>query len=347
MPRLRWSLTFFVLIVIACPLVSTSVFAQRGGPTTGNTAEIHGAITGDEDNRPIMNAKIQLTTVAGQLVKSTYTGQDGQFSFLSLAKGDYVVTATADGYESNNQKVMIIGFNVPEVRLSLRKPVNLEEKAAPDGDTVSSRELRLPQNAQQALRKGMDRLYKKKDASGSMPYFQKVLTIAPNYYEAYYQEGMAYTYEGRPADAETAFEKAITASQDTYPDACFGLAAVLSDQERFEESRKLLRHGLELQPEAWRGHFEMARALTGLGRTAEAEQSALEARKLNPTFSGLYIILANIHLQLHNDAAVVEDLSTYLRIDPNGPFAPQARDMKSRTEKAMSRKNAAPAPNLN
>jgi tetratricopeptide (TPR) repeat protein len=343
MPRLRWSLLFALVSL----LVTNTVPAQMGGPTTGNTSEIQGAITNDEDNRPIQNAKVQLTTFAGQLVNSTYTGQDGRFSFMSLAHGDYVVTVTADGYESGNQKVIIVGFNVPEVRLSLRKLMNFEGKTAPGGDTVSSRELKLPQNAQEALHKGMDRLYKKKDASGSMPYFQKVLAIAPNFYEAYYQEGMAYTYEGRPADAETAFQKAIAASQDMYPDACFGLAAILSDQEKFKESEKLLRHGLELQPEAWRGDFELARALTGLGRTAEAENSALEARRLNPTFSGIYIILANIHLQLHNDAAVVEDLGTYLKLDPNGPFAGQARDLKAKTEKMLSKKSASPPPSLN
>jgi tetratricopeptide (TPR) repeat protein len=266
---------------------------------------------------------------------------------MSLAHGDYVVTVTADGYESGNQKVIILGFNVPEVRLSLRKLMNLEGKTAPSGDTVSSRELKLPQNAQEALHKGMDKLYKKKDASGSIPYFQKVLAIAPKFYEAYYQEGMAYIYEGRPADAETAFQKAIDASQGLYPDACFGLAAILSDQEKFKDSEELLRHGLELQPEAWRGHFELARALTGLGRTTEAEKSALEARRLNPNFSGLYIILANIHLQLRNDSAVVEDLGTYLKLDPNGPFAAQARDLKAKTERVLSRKAASPGPNSN
>lgn len=205
----------------------------------------------------------------------------------------------------------------------------------------------LPQNAQEALHKGMDKLYKQKDPSGSMPYFQKVLAIAPDFYEAYYQEGMAYTYESKPADAERAFQKAIAASQNMYAEACFGLGAILSDQGQFKDSEKSLRRGLELQPEAWRGHFELARALTGLGRTAEAEKSALESRRQNPTFSGLYIILANIHLQLHNDAAVVEDLGTYLKLDPNGPFAAQARDLKAKTEKVLGRKSAPATPNLN
>ena len=74
------------------------------------------------------------------------------------------------------------------------------------------------------------------------------------------------------------------------------------------DAEKSSRHGLELQPDAARGHFELARALFGEGHTAKALESGMEARRLNPQYSPLYVILANIHLQLHNDAAVVEDL---------------------------------------
>jgi tetratricopeptide (TPR) repeat protein len=343
MPRLRWSLTFACMSLFAANIA----FAQQGGPIQGLLSEIQGAVTSEDDNRPIQNAKVQLKTEAGQVVTSTFTGQDGRFAFRNLAKGNYVVTITVDGYETDNQKVMIVGFNVPEVRMALKKGAKLEDKTTPAGGTVSSRELMLPQKAQEAMHKGMERLYKKNDPPGSVPFFQKVLTLAPGFYEAYYQEGMAYTYESKLADAETAFKKAMTASDDKYPDPCFGMAAILSDQERFKEAEGFSRHGLELQPEAARGHFELARALFGEGRTAQAQESAVEARRLNPTFSPLYVILANIHLQLHNDAAVVEDLGTYLKLDPSGPFAPQARDLKEKTEKMLSHKGAPPVPNLN
>jgi tetratricopeptide (TPR) repeat protein len=343
MPRLRWSPIFACLSLI----ISTCAFAQRGSPNTGLQSEIQGGITSEDDNRPIQNAKVQLTTEAGQVVTSTLTGQDGRFSFRNLAKGNYIVTVTAEGFGTDTQKVIIVGFNVPEVKIGLKKNAKLDDKTSSGGDTVSSRELMLPEKAQEDLHKGMERLYKKNDPSGSVPYFQKVLTLAPSFYEAYYQEGMAYTFERKLADAETAFQKAVSTSNDKYSDPCFGMAAILSDQERFKEAEEFSRHGLELQPGAARGHFELARALFGEGHTAQAQESAIEARRLNPTFSPLYIILANIHLQLHNDAAVVDDLGTYLKLDPNGPFAAQARDLKEKTEKMLSRKGASPAPNVN
>jgi tetratricopeptide (TPR) repeat protein len=346
MLRLRWSLLFAFISILS----TTVSHAQSIPPATNSRSNIYGfegAITSDGDNRPIADARIELATVGGETISVTFSGDNGRFTFMNLPKGQYTITVTANGYESATQHVMIIGNNLPSVRMALRKPVNHDENTSSLSDSVSSRELMLPQKAQEAYHKGMDTLYKKNNPSGSLNYFQTVLKVAPNFYEAYYQEGMAYTIESNLDDAEKAFQAAIELSHDSYPDANFGLAAILSDHNRFKESEQLSRHGLLLQPDAWRGDFELARALCGLGQAAEAEQSALEARKRNPNFSGLYIVLANIHLRLQNEKALVEDLTEYLKIDPNGPFAPQARDMKEKTEKLLSAKGAPPGPHQN
>lgn len=343
MPRFRWSL-FFAIISLLATAVS---HAQRTPSSSSPRAGMGGAITSEGDHRPIANAKVQLASSSGEMMSSTFTGTDGLFNFMNLSQGEYVITVTAEGYETGSQKVMVFSASVPDVRMSLRKP-NQPVENAPLGDgSVSNRELLLPKKAQEAFQKGLDTLNKKNDPSGSMPYFQKVLAISPNFYEAYYNEGRAYSFEGKPADAETAFQKAIELSKDSYAEADFGLAAIFSDGRRFKESEQLSSHGIELQPDVWRGYFELARALDGLGRFGEAEQNALEARKKNPTFSGIYIVLANIHLELHNDNALVEDLTAYLRLDPAGPFAAQAKDLRTKTEKVLNNKGASGEPHHN
>jgi predicted Zn-dependent protease len=343
MPRFRWSLFFAIISLLA----TTVSHAQRTPSSSNPRAGVGGAITSDGDHRPIANAKVQLTSSSGEMMSSTYTGNEGQFSFMNLSQGEYVITVTAVGYETNTQKVMIFSASVPDVRLSLRK-TNSPVESAPLGDgSVSNRELLLPKKAQEAFQKGLDTLYKKNDPSGSILYFQKVLAISPDFYEAYYNQGRAYSFVGKPADAEAAFQKAIELSKNSYADADFGLAAIFSDRGRFKESEQLSRHGLELQPDVWRGYFELARALDGMGHTREAEQNGLEARKMNPTFSGIYIVLANIHLELHNDNALVEDLNAYLRLDPSGPFAAQAKDLRTKTEKLLNSKGVPSAPHPN
>jgi len=73
------------------------------------------------------------------------------------------------------------------------------------------------------------------------------------------------------------------------------------------------------------------------GRLAEAEQSALTARKLKPDFSRIYLLLANIHQMQHKNEAVLDDLNTYLKLFPNGPYVGQAKAMKEQTEKTLGR----------
>jgi len=343
MPRVR-----IFLMLAAATLIFTSVaFTQKTGTGSHVPFAITGSVVGEDDNRPIPTAKLQLSTRAGQFVTSTLTDRDGKFSFINISQGDYEVTATANGYDSAQQEVLLFSFNVPEIRISLRKSTSQNDAAPPGTNVVSSRELMLTPKAQEALHKGMERLYEKKDPAGSISYFQKVLSLSPAFYEAYYHEGMAYTYVRKNADAEAAFRRAIAESQEKYPDPYFGLGALLSDQGRFAESEKFVRQGLALQRGAWRGDFELARALLGLERPKDAEASALEARTENPKFSALYIILANIHLQLRNDPAVLEDLDSYLKLDPNGPFAAQARDLKARTEKVLSKNTPPPAAHPN
>jgi tetratricopeptide (TPR) repeat protein len=159
--------------------------------------------------------------------------------------------------------------------------------------------------------------------------------MAPDFYEADYFLGIAYRQKGLAKEAEAAFHAAIDMSFNQFPAADFALAAVLSDNGRFSEAEAPARAGLALQPDSWQGNFELARALMGLNRLPEAEQRALAAKKLNPNISRLYLLLANIHLRLHNNEAVLDDVNTYMRIDPNGPYIDQARTLKEKTELAI------------
>jgi len=70
---------------------------------------------------------------------------------------------------------------------------------------VTARELALPKNAQEALRKGRERLYEKRDPASSLGYFAKVLKLSPDFYEADYYTGMAHLFQNQFADAERSF----------------------------------------------------------------------------------------------------------------------------------------------
>ncbi len=333
-------LSVFILS-IAMPL-SAQLSAQRSGPV-GVRHEIFGKITNDADHSPIANVAIRLSTEAGQVVSTTYSDPSGQYNFENLPAANYVLTIKLEGFQPVQQDARLTTIPSLTANIALHKtaggrpefgdvPASLKESS------ISARELSLPSKAQDALAKGKERLYQKHDPAGSLPFFKKLLEISPGFYDAYYLEGVAYTQQGQLSEAESAFRKAIEASEHHFAEPCFALASLLTDKKQFPDSVELAREGMAIDPEAWRGYYEMSRALLGEGKFAEAETNGIEARKRKTDFPGLYLILANIHMQLHKNEAVLEDVNAYLKLEPDGPASAQARMIKAQMEKSRSDK---------
>lgn len=329
------------ILPTAILLITSVAFAQRatggGGVSSIGRYAISGTVADDSQHSPIEGAQLRLSTSSGEMMESISSNSNGKFAFNNLVLGLYKITITAKGYEPGQQDISMLTAAVEDLRLTLRKVAASRSESGAKDEVISARELSLPSKAQEALAKGRERLYQKHDPAGSLPFFHKVNEMAPSFFEAYYDEGVAYTLQGQNGEAESSFRKAIATSQDHYSDPCFALASLLTDEKQFAEAERLARRGIEIQPDAWRGHYELARALLGEGRLMEAEKSGMEARKRKEDFPGLYLILANIHLQLHNNEGVLEDVNTFLKLEPSGPNSDQARAIKGQMERALGK----------
>jgi Tfp pilus assembly protein PilF len=338
----RFSL-FSTAVLICLLIFSTAAFSQNKGiPGSNDPAAISGTVVYHADNKPAAHVKVEVRTYSGQMIDTYFTESDGRFSTTVIPPGQYVITVEAEGYKPFRQEEEMLGYPGVRMYIMLDALPGAKPPAAAAGPVVSSRELGLPQEAQEALHQGTEALFQKHNAAASLPFFQKVLTMAPDFYEAAYYQGVALMELGRKKEAEDAFRNSASLSDDKFADADFALASLLTDQKQFAESEKLTRAGLLILPEAWNGQLELARVLLATGHFAEAEQSALSVRKSKPDFPRIYLLLANIHQQLHRNEAVLEDLNTYLRMFPNGAYVAQAKAMKEQTEKALGR---TPTPN--
>jgi tetratricopeptide (TPR) repeat protein len=327
----------FATLPVLIVFMMASSSAQRTTGPSGIRHEIVGKITNESDHSPMQNVAVRLITASGETISTTYSGPNGEFNFEDLAGADYVLVIKVDGFEPVKQDARLTSIPTLTANIALHKSAGEKADADTSGESVSTRELSLPPKAKDALAKGRERLYEKHDPAGSLPFFQKVLQISPGFYEAYYQEGVAFTLSGKSSDAEAAFSKAIEASEHHYAEPCFALASLLTDTKQFSKAEEVDREGLQTDPEAWRGYYELARAQLGEGHPADAEKSGIEAQKRKADFAGLYLILANIHLQLHNNQAVLEDVNTFLKLEPDGPASDQARAIKSQMERALGR----------
>jgi tetratricopeptide (TPR) repeat protein len=202
------------------------------------------------------------------------------------------------------------------------------------GATVSVRQLSIPEKARQAFNKGTERLAAK-DWVGCIPEFQKAIKAFDDLYEAYYKIGIARLELRQSEEAEAAFRKAIEFSEGHYAPPLFGLGLVLSNTGQYEDAEAAVRAGLNIEPMDSAGHFTMAWVLYMAQRTAEAENSAREAVRRNPNFAMAHLLLAQIHRRQDKLPALVEDLNTFLRLDPDGPRSTGARAARDEAQRAL------------
>src|SRR5712691_426690 len=333
----RLSARWLSVALLVCPLAA---WAQ-----TADSGYLRGALSGrvlfEADNRAAEGVKVTLSLSSGPLVATVFTSSNGLFEVPWLSSAIYIIVVEEPGYEPIREAVQMDISARPAVLLYLKRTNSALSSQA--SYAVSVRELSIPPKARKAFQKGIER-WAKKDPAGTLAHFQRAVAELPSYYEAYYQMGLVYMRLGRAAEAEQAFQKAIDLSQSRYPLALFGLASLLSENDRFSEAEPLARRGLELEGNSWYGQFELARALMGLHQVDAAEKSAHEARTLKRDFAPLHLVLANIHIRKGNYPALLQDLDTYLKLEPKSPASEQARQMREKVRHVLANApNAPPA----
>jgi tetratricopeptide (TPR) repeat protein len=202
--------------------------------------------------------------------------------------------------------------------------------------TVSVHELQIPEKAREAYNKGIQR-FAQKDWAGSVVEFQRAIAAYHHFYEAYYKIGLANLELRLSADAEAAFRKSIELSDGHFAPALFGLGLTLGNDKQFDDALAFIRAGLGLDPTSARGNFTLAWVLYTADRIAEAENSARQAVLYSPDFAMAHLLLAQIHRRQNKEAAMVEDLDAYLRLDPDGPRSAGVKAVRDATTRSLSR----------
>ena len=200
---------------------------------------------------------------------------------------------------------------------------------------VSVRELMIPAKARNEFQRGMKKLGKR-DEKGSLRHFDAATQLYPEYYEAHYYEGVAQLNMGKDDQALEAFQTAIALSGGHYARAQFGYGLVLCHRGKPEQAERVVRFGLETDPNISEGHLILGLALLKLNRVDEAAKSAREALQLNDRSSTkALLILADAEAAKGNYGAQIRYLDTYMRLrphDPNKALLQSVREAAKRLE---------------
>lgn len=335
-------LASLLVLFICSGFFHVRTIAQTAGMES-NRVSVTGLVFSASGNRRVAQASVRLCDPGGTTIMETMTNDSGEFSIRDVEKNRYILTISAVGYESQDVH-LDLSFTSERGTIIVLKPVPDNSAPAAPASSVSAHEMSIPSKARDLMASGMKKIYQDKDPKGGLADLQQATEIAPGYYEAYYQIAMAQLASNQVDDAEKSFRKSIEVSADKYGEAEVGLGALLLNKGDSADGEKAIRRGVELSPNFWFGYYELGRALLNDKQIADAEKAGLQARSLAPEAPLVYRLLANVHLSEKNYPALLQDLDTYIKLDPDSPAGLRAKELRDQiAQKAVDDKAAAPA----
>ncbi len=125
--------------------------------------------------------------------------------------------------------------------------------------------------------------------------FRKVVRLMPREHSAWYHLGLSLACQDRPAEATTAYERAI-AIDPLYLPARRNLASELSRREQFDQAACHLDVVARGRPDSAQAHYELGYVLARLGRYGEAKAQLRETLRLSPGHALARQELAALHV---------------------------------------------------
>lgn len=331
-----WSLLF------CCLLAATSHAANP--PQGSSRRHISGAAFYADTGQPAEHIFVDLISAGGSLITTATTTASGTFDFYNLDPEVYELAVHISDYDPVSVSIDLSFTSSNGNELVLHKRGEAAGKSGAAGKSVSTHLLGMSSKAQEAYAAGNDALYKQNKPADAVVDFKKAIKAESKFYEAYEALGWAYQQSGKSADAEDAFRKSIEVSGGKYAPADVGLGAVLLNAQRLAEGEKTLRQAIALDAKSWQAYYELGRAMLMQGEVAEALKNAEQAKTFQPGAPAIYRLLANIHIRLHDSAALLADLDAYVKIDSASPAGQRAKQMRDQLAKSMP--SAEPPPTL-
>lgn len=207
--------------------------------------------------------------------------------------------------------------------------------SGPGGTAASGPRRPRNREALEAMDRGQDLLFRKKDPEAGLSEFKKALKLDPWYGPGYIMMGLANMQLQRWDEAQYSFQEA-TKVEPGNAEAYLGLGSALNEQHNYAAAQKALEQSLGLNPDSAEAHYELARTLFSQGKWQAAQPHAQKAVAINPNYAGPHALMGNIYLQAEDADGALAEFRTYLRLEPGGSLAPQVKDLVAQLEKAMA-----------
>ncbi len=279
---------------------------------------------------------VKITLRNSQVILYTrFTGKHGEFRFDSLSEGVYYVRAEIDEFEPAEQQIALGRGIVSEVNLQLReKKLHYSPNPA---RVVSVAELRqaVPSGARKEYELGL-KAVNKGDVATAATYFEKALSIYPEYLAARNDLGAQFLKLKRIDEAEKNFQMVMTADPKNF-NAKFNLGLVRVERKEYPEAIYQLNEAIVIDSTRPVARLWLGVALLESGDLASAEKELMKSLLMGgPECTAAHYHLARIYLSRGDSAEAFRSVRAYLDEAPKGEYANDAKELE-RKLKAQSK----------
>jgi Flp pilus assembly protein TadD len=335
----RFRTAHFLVGILVFAALARGLAAQS---QQGQSGSILGEIRVERGDAPPNRVEVILQT-HGLVADTRYSDSTGRFSFTNLDVNLYHVIIQEEGYEPVDIQVSVnplfSSMNLVNVTLRPKAKARVPgEKTVAGGNPnlVGSAEYKqhYPKNAVKQFEQGV-KAERRNKMDEAMRHYQRAIELAPEFYAARNNLGLAYMARQDFGNAQAQFERVISINPaDT--EAYFNLGNILLLTNDLPKAGRVVHQGLQRQPDSAFGKFLLGSIYSRTGNRNDAEKLFSECLQLDPGMSKAHLGLVNLYLQEKRMGDAVAQLKAFLKSAPADPLAPQARQVLSRLEKGAS-----------
>jgi tetratricopeptide (TPR) repeat protein len=344
-----WLSVFFLTSLSAWAQLPTPQQPQRGI----QTFEIRGKLIFSQVNAPDERIEVNLEQ-RFQRIQTAFTDSLGQFSFRNLGPNAYTITVRYPGYEDVSQQVEIYSNNTSTSVVIQMQPALAVKRTnggfeGDDPDIVDVKQLTksYPKKALQEYEKAIEQ-NRKGDMSRSVQHLEEAIKIAPDFYHAHNNLGVAYLRLQRFRDAEKQYRIATELNpRAEQPLVNLAILFITESDSRRSEGRDVygkllddamdsLDEAIKIRPASATAHFYLGTAYYKSDFYNEAEQSLKKACELDPKLAVGRLMLVNVYLKQKRWNNLVEQIDIFVKDNPNAKERKAMEELRQKITKELN-----------
>jgi tetratricopeptide (TPR) repeat protein len=291
----------------------------------------------------LVDIELQPLNVYGKWFKAT-SNVYNQFQFDNVPPDDYyIVIRIQPGLDAVSQQLFLLPEDcgiqkivvLPRVLVPMHiSPAIKPSPIAEDAVSIEVLKREIPSQAVKAFDKTMDGEPK---AAGqkTTASLDEILKIAPDYYEANLELGLAYRKESQNHESVQALQRAL----EINPGSMLARAALGQfdfEANDFKNAADLLSQATRLGNTSPDVYYMLGISHYKLNQLDLAEASLLRSLAITPTIGKSHLALYNVYMQLHQPGKALKEADSYLEQYPNAQDHEYVQSMADKLRKTLT-----------